>query len=104
MAVTEAIKEALWLKGLYAELSLHQCGITIFCNSQSAIHLTNDQMYHERTKHINIKYHFIRQTIAERKVYVQKINTRDNLADMFTKPLPVSKFKLCLNLICIYEE
>lgn len=104
MAVTEAIKEVLWLKDLFAELSLYQGGITIFCDSQSAIHLTKDQMYHERTKHIDIKYHFIRETIAERKVSVQKINTRDNPADMFTKPLPVSKFKLCLNLIGIYEE
>lgn len=104
MAVTEAIKENLWLKGLFAELSLHQGGIIIFCDSQSVIHLSKDQMYHERTKHIDINYHFIRETIAEGKVSVQKINTRDNLADMFTKSLPVSKFKICLNLIGTYEE
>ncbi|KAF3642236.1 Polygalacturonase [Capsicum annuum] len=91
MAVTEAIKEALWLKGLFAELNPHQGGIIIFCDSQSAIHLTKDQMYLERTKHIDIKYHFIRESIIEGKVSAQKINTTDNPADMFTKSLPVMK-------------
>ncbi|KAL3514409.1 hypothetical protein ACH5RR_027126 [Cinchona calisaya] len=99
MAITEAIKEALWLKGLFGELNLLQDVITIHCDSQSAIHLTKDQMYHERTKHIDVKYHFIRDTIAEKKVSVQKINTRDNPVDMFTKSLPVAKFKHCLDLI-----
>ena len=99
MAITEAIKEALWLKGLFGELSLHQGVITIYCDSQSAIHLTKDQMYHERTKHIDVKFHFIRDTIAEDKVSIQKIDTRDNPANMFTKPLLVAKFKHCMDLI-----
>ena len=101
MAVTEAIKETLWLRGLFGELSLHQEVTTVYCDSQSAIHLTKDQMYHERTKHIDVKYHFIRDTIAEKKVLIQKINTKDNPADMFTKALPVYKFKQCLDLIGI---
>ncbi|PHT34284.1 hypothetical protein CQW23_26084 [Capsicum baccatum] len=91
MAATEAIKEALWLKGLFSELSSHQGGIIIFCDSQSSIHSTKDQIYHERTKHIDIKYHFIRESIIEGKVSAQKINTRDNPADMFTKSLLVMK-------------
>ncbi|XP_071913996.1 uncharacterized protein [Coffea arabica] len=56
-------------------------------------------MYHERTKHIDVKYHFIRDIIAEGKIHIQKINTKDNPADMFTKPHPVYKFKQCLDLI-----
>ena len=99
MAVTEAIKEALWLRCLFGELSLHQEVTTIYCDSQSAIYLTKDQMYHERTKHIDVKYHFIRDIIADKKVLIQKINTKDNPADMFTKSLPIYKFKQCLNLI-----
>ena len=101
MAMTETIKKALWLKSLFGELSLHQGVTTIYCDSQSAIHLTKDQMYHERTKHIDVKFHFIRDTIAEGKVLVQKISTKENPADMFTKPLPVYKFKQCLNWVGI---
>ena len=58
-------------------------------------------MYHERTKHIDIKYHSIRDIITEGKVLAQKINTKKNPAGMFTKPLPVYKFKQCLDLVGI---
>ncbi|KAL3499639.1 hypothetical protein ACH5RR_038732 [Cinchona calisaya] len=101
MAVTEAIKEALWLRGLFGELSLHHGVTTVYCDSQSAIHLTKDQMYHEKTKHIDMQFHFVRDTIDEGKVLVQKISTKDNPADMFTKPLPVYKSKQCLDLVGI---
>ncbi|KAF3630196.1 putative protease 2-like [Capsicum annuum] len=67
--------------------------------------LNKDQMYHERTKHIDIKYLFIRESIIEGKVSVQKINTRDNPIDMFTKSLPVRAgevpTRLSYNLYCI---
>ena len=99
MAISEACKEAIWLRGLYTEL----CGVTscinIFCDSQSAICLTKDQMFHERTKHIDVRYHFIRGVIAEGDVKVCKISTHDNPADMMTKPVPATKFELCSSLV-----
>ncbi|KAL3505152.1 hypothetical protein ACH5RR_034993 [Cinchona calisaya] len=101
MTVTEAIKEALWLRGLFGQLSLHYGVTTVYCDSQSAICLTKDQIYHERTKHIDVKFYFVRDTFAEGKVLVQKISTKDNLADMFTKSLPIYKFKQCLDLVGI---
>nr|CAH65740.1 OSIGBa0127D24.3 [Oryza sativa] len=99
MAISEACKEAIWLRGLYTEL----CGVTscinIFCNSHSVICLTKDQMFHERTKHIDVRYHFIRGVIAKGDVKVCKISTHDNLADMMTKPVPATKFELCSSLV-----
>ena len=59
MAVTEAVKEAIQLKGLVEDLGLHEGVTTVFYDSHSAIHLTKYQMYHERTKHIDVRYHFI---------------------------------------------
>ena len=55
MAVAEAAKEALWLKGLYSELCGIKSCITIHCDRQSAIYLTKDQMLIERTKHIDVR-------------------------------------------------
>ena len=52
MAISEACKETIWLRGLYNELCGDKSCTTIFCDSQSAICLTKDQMFHERTKHI----------------------------------------------------
>ena len=99
MAIAEACKESVWLKGLFAELCGDDSCITLFCDSQSAIYLTKDQMFHERTKHIDVKYHFVRDIVAQGKLKVCKISTHDNPADMMTKPVPVAKFELCSNLV-----
>jgi predicted aldo/keto reductase-like oxidoreductase len=56
-------------------------------------------MFYERTKHINIKYHFVRDLIEEGKVKVCKISAHDNPADMMTKLVPVAKFELCSSLV-----
>ena len=103
IAISEAGKELIWLKGLFAELSGGDSCIKLFSDSQSAICLTKDQMFHERTKHIDIKYHFIRDQIEKGKLKVCKISTHDNLADMLTKPVPVAKFELCSSLVGIMD-
>ena len=59
MTATEAVKDAIWLRVLVENLGLHQRITMMFCNSQSAIHPTKHQMYYERTKHIDVRYHFI---------------------------------------------
>jgi len=101
MAISEACREAIWLRDLYSKL----CGVTscttIHCDSQSAICLTKDQIFHERTKHIDVRCHFIRGVIAEGDVKVCKINTRDNPIDMLTKPVSGAKFELCSGLVGI---
>ena len=56
-------------------------------------------MFHERTKHIDIRYHFVRDLIAQGDIAVSKISTHDNPADMMTKTLPTSKFYHCLELV-----
>ena len=94
MAIAEACKESVWLKGLFAELCGDDSCINLFCDSQSVICLTKDQMFHERTKHIDVKYHYVRDVVAQDKLKVCKIITRDNSADMVTKPISVAKLEL----------
>ncbi|GKV08223.1 hypothetical protein SLEP1_g19888 [Rubroshorea leprosula] len=101
MAITEAIKEALWLKGLVSDLGVEQNEMMVFCDNQSAIHLTKNTMYHERTKHIQVRYHFVREVISNGDVLVEKISTDENPADMMTKPVSGIKFKHCLDLISV---
>ena len=103
MAAVEAMKEAIWLRGLVGNLGLKQNNTMVYCDSQSVIHLTKYQMYHERTKYIDVRYHFIREIISQGTVVVKKIGTSENPADMMTKPLTISKFKHNLNLIGIHN-
>ena len=93
------MKESLWLKGLIGELGIAQNEVELFCDNQSAIHLTKNQMFHERTKHIDVKLHFIRDVVAEGSVVVEKVHTNENPADMATKAVTGIKFRHCCDLI-----
>ena len=101
MAVTEGVKEVIWLKGLLTEISDCDGPIDVHCDSQSAIHLAKDQMYHERSKHIDVRFHFVRQVVSRGVVKIVKIATAHNPADMLTKPLSVAKFNYCAELISV---
>ena len=89
MALTEAAKEGIWLKGLVSDLGLYHDQAIVYCDSLSAICLAKDQVHHERTKHIDVRYHFLRN---EKRIKVNKVGTADNPADKFTKSVPHSKF------------
>lgn len=104
MSLNEAVKEAIWLKGLLKDFGYEQKTVEIFCDSQSAIALSKNNVHHERTKHIDVKYHKIRDCIADGIVEVLKISTLSNPADIFTKVLPVSKFQAALNLLRVKTE
>lgn len=99
MALVEAVKEGIWLKGLIEEFGYEQKSVDVWCDSQSAMCLAKNNVHHERTKHISRKMHFIREIIAQGDVKVHKIATVKNPADMLTKGLPVEKFEKALSFL-----
>ena len=99
MTITEAFKETLWLKGLFGELSEQLHIGTLFYDSQSTIFLIKDQMFHERTKYIDVRYHFVYEISAPGDIVVSQVGTQDNPTDMMTKSLPIAKFVHCSNLV-----
>ena len=101
IAAIEAIKEHLWLPGLLKELKLLKDKATVYTDSPSALHLCKNPVFHERTKHVDVRYHFIREKVTDESIIVEKISTEDNLANAGTKVVPLSKFKLCLDLLRI---
>ena len=98
VALTEAIKEAIWLRGITNELGIMCSTVKLFCDSQSAIHLSKNSMFHEKMKHIDVRLHFVRDIISQGVIKVEKIFTLTNLGDMLTKAIPVGKFEEALNL------
>jgi hypothetical protein len=101
MAVTEAIKEAIWLYELLKDLGVGQKHLVVYCDSQSAIHLAKNQVFHARTKHNDVRYHFVREILEEEEILIHKIHTMKNPTDMMTKMVITSKFKHCLDLVNI---
>ncbi|RVW41895.1 Retrovirus-related Pol polyprotein from transposon TNT 1-94 [Vitis vinifera] len=104
VALIEAMKEALWVKGMIGELELAQKTLAVHCDNQSAIYLTKNTMFHERMKHIDVKLHFLRDVVSKDEVVVEKIHTNDNPIDMLTKALTTIKSKHCLSLINILSN
>jgi len=101
MAITEAVKEAIWLHGLLKDLGVGQKQLELYFDSQSVIHLVKNQVFHARTKHIDVRYHFVREILEEEEIVLQKIHTTENHADMLTKVVTRTKFEHCLDLVNI---
>lgn len=100
-AAGKAIKEAIWFKGIVMELEFEQKSITVFCDRQSAICLTKNQIHYEKTNCIDIKLHFIRLEISRGIVKLKKIYIDYNIVDMLTKILSTTKSEQCLSLFRI---
>ena len=89
VAATHAAKEAIWLRRLIGELFPTLIDTTsLYCDNQAALKLATDNNYHARTKHIDIRYHFIRHTVATNVISLIYCPTEDMVADIFTKALP----------------
>ncbi|GJX71625.1 hypothetical protein Tco_0308796 [Tanacetum coccineum] len=98
MAATEACKELLWLKRFLQELGFKQQRYAVLCDNQSAIHLAKNSMFHKRTKHIDIHYHWIRDGIEDGMFELNKVHTDDNASDMLTKAVAREKLKVCCSI------
>ena len=100
IAQMHAAKEALWLCSFLRELhSTPDDPLILNCNNQGAIALAKDNKFHTRTKHIDVHYHFIHEAVEDGKVTVQYIPTRDNISNIFTKPLAKAKFQELAELL-----
>jgi hypothetical protein len=67
--------------------------IPIYCDNTSAINISKNPVMHSKTKHIPIKYHFLREQVAEKNIRVEYVGTKEQVADIFTKPLPREAFE-----------
>ena len=101
ISLTEAVKVPIWLRGLLEDFGIIHGTVQVWCDSQSAICLSKNAVFHERTKHMAAKYNFIRDIIDKKEVEVVKIHTSRNPADILTKVVPVSKFNAALSLLKI---
>ncbi|CAL4187015.1 unnamed protein product, partial [Meganyctiphanes norvegica] len=92
LALNETLKEALFLRQLFADVTKQPMErVTIYADNLGSISLAQHPSFHRRTKHIDIKFHSIRDYIAKDYISVVYIPSNSNLSDMFTKPLPAVK-------------
>ena len=90
VACSAVVLEAVWLRCFLQHLGItgeNSGPVRINCDSQAAIAYTKDPKYHCRTKHVDIKYHFVRDIVARKEVIPRYIPTHRMVADPFTKPM-----------------
>ena len=99
MALMKAAKKVIWLKGLVNEIGLKKGLTKVKCDSQSAICLLKSQMFHVRMKHIEVRYHWIRDRLNTGEIEVENFHMDDNAFNLLTKSVTMEKFKNCLSLL-----
>ena len=102
--VTEANKEMISLQTFLEELGQKQGNGVLHYDSQSAIHLAKNLVYHARTKHIPVRFHSIRLALEDRVLVLEKILGSLNLADILMKTILIEKLKLCATLVELLLE
>ena len=95
IALANAVQEAKFLKQLCMDMqvSISEGKTVIRIDNQGAINLARNPIHHQRSKHIDIKYHFIRLEVKEERVSLEYIPTEENIADIFTKPAGKGKLQ-----------
>ncbi|KAL4362406.1 hypothetical protein GQ457_04G016680 [Hibiscus cannabinus] len=91
---------AIWLRNLLSKMMLKQAGATVIhVDNKSAIELTKNPVNHERSKHIDVRFHFIRDHVKERNIELVHVTSQDQVVDIFTKPLPKVLLNKCKKMI-----
>lgn len=104
VAAAIATKEAVWIRKLLGDLNFVQSDATIlFVDNMSAIRLSKNPEFHKRTKHIDVKYHFIREKVSDGEINVKYVHTGEQQADFLTKALTKEKFWYLRSLINLIE-
>lgn len=92
IALAHGVKEAVWLRQFLLDLNVDFKDVVIFVDNQAAIKLASNSEHHKRSKHIDVRFHFIRDIVNNKQVDLRYIPTTDQLADIFTKPLAKKQF------------
>ena len=103
--MANTVAELKWLLSLFQELGLSiSAPPVLWCDNIGATYLSSNPVFHARTKHVEIDFHFVRDIVANKSLNVRFVSSHDQLADLLTKPISSSRFALLrtkLNVLSI---
>lgn len=106
IAAGSSCSQLVWMKQMLKEYNVEQDVMTLYCDNMSAINISKNPVQHSRTKHIDIRHHYIRDLVDDKVITLKHVDTEEQIADIFTKALDANQFeKLRGKLgICLLEE
>ncbi|GJU09123.1 retrovirus-related pol polyprotein from transposon TNT 1-94 [Tanacetum coccineum] len=87
VSARKACQQALWMKQALIDYGIRLNDVPIMCDNKCAIDLNKNPVHHSRTKHIEIRHHFLRDNVQKGNISIEKVASEDNITDIFTKPL-----------------
>jgi hypothetical protein len=107
-ALANATAELIWVQSLLKELGVHQTqSPVLWCDNIGATYLSSNPIFHARTKHIQVDFHFVWEHVTQKQQHILFISSKDQVANIFTKPLPLPMYEHCkrnLNLSLVEIE
>ncbi|KAL7114972.1 hypothetical protein ACP275_04G154600 [Erythranthe tilingii] len=92
IAAGSCCTQFLWMQHMLNDYGFREKELHVFCDNESAINISKNPVQHSRTKHIDIRLHFIRNLVEQKRVTIDYVSTDNQLADIFTKPLNFLRF------------
>jgi hypothetical protein len=90
----------MWLRALLTGIGIPQTKPTpILCDNNSAITLLRDQLFHSHVKHLDVRWHYLRERVEDGDLLLSRVKGTDNTADVLTKPLPPASFTRLRNFL-----
>jgi hypothetical protein len=96
VAAGQCCAQLLWMRQTLRNLGYNLSKVPLLCDNESAIRLVDNPVKHSRTKHIDIRHHFLRDPQQRGDIDIYHISTENQLADIFTKPLDEKRFCSCV--------
>ncbi|KAJ9546500.1 hypothetical protein OSB04_019043 [Centaurea solstitialis] len=103
VAAASCCSQVLWMRTQLRDYGYNYNHIPIYCDSKSAIAITCNPVQHTRTKHIDIRYHFIKDHVERGTIELYFVNTEYQLADLFTKPLDEKRFNFLISKLGMFD-
>ncbi|GKA04209.1 hypothetical protein Tco_0676990 [Tanacetum coccineum] len=98
VSAEKACQQALWMKQALIDYDVRLDDVPIMCDNKGAIDLSKNPVQHSRTKHIEIRHHFLRDNVQKGHISIEKVSSADNIADILTKPLKRESFNYLLSV------
>jgi hypothetical protein len=107
-ALANATAELVWVQSLLKELGIKQVRpLVLWCDNIGATYLSSNPVFHARTKHIEVDFHFVRERVSQKQLQIRFISSKYQVANIFTKPFPLPLYERCkhnLNLLPVEIE